>query len=265
MTQTMGTVDKALILLEFFTISEPEWGLSELARQAGYEKATTLRLLGSLMRGGLVEQHPVTRKFRLGRNILKLARVLEASFPVASVVEPVLQALTAETGETAHAALGSGSGMITIGLAEPQRSTRVYVDPSQKLPFHATASGITYLAFTDDRTRDSVLTAGGFERHTAQTVRKAGDLRRLLSDVRERGFAVSARTFEDEVVGIAAPFFDAAGQAYGTIAVASVASRFTPEAERSIAAAVCKAASEVTAAIGGEAPAHLAARKEAAA
>jgi len=264
MAQTMGTVDKALILLEFFTVAEPEWGLSELAREAGHDKATTLRLLNSLIRGGFVEQHPITKKFRLGRQILKLARVRETSFPIASVVEPVIQSLTAETGETAHAALGSGSGMITIGIAEPQRSTRVYVDPSQRLPFHATASGIAYLAFADASTIEDFLRANGFEKHTDQTVDRADDLRKLLSDTRRRGFAVSARTFENEVVGIAAPFFDATGQVYGTIAVASVASRFASESERLIASAVRKAANEVTMAIGGEVPDEIRVGKEAA-
>ncbi len=264
MAQTMGTVDKALILLEFFTVTQPEWGLSELAREAGQDKATTLRLLNSLMRGGFVEQHPSTRKFRLGRNILKLAKVREASFPIASVVEPVLQALVAETGETAHAALGSGSGMITIGIAEPQRSTRVHVDPSEYLPFHATASGIAYLAFADEKTVEAVLAVGSFKEHTNQTVRTTNDLRPLLAGARTRGFSVSARTFEDEVVGIAAPFFDATGQVYGTLAVASVASRFDSERERLIAAAVRKAAGEVTAAIGGEVPVKIRVGKEAA-
>ncbi|RWD66000.1 MAG: IclR family transcriptional regulator [Mesorhizobium sp.] len=265
MSKTMGTVDKALILLEFFTVAEPEWGLSELAREAGHDKATTLRLLNSLTRGGFVEQHSVTKKFRLGRNILKLARVREASFPIASVVEPVLGALAAETSETAHAALGSGTGMITIGIAEPQRSTRVYVDPSQRLPFHATASGIAYLAFADDRTLDAVLADGNFKKHTSQTVRTADDLRRLLAETRAQGFAISARTFEDEVVGIAVPFFDATGQVYGTISVASVASRLTSEGERSIAAAVRKAANEVTTTIGGEVPDEIRDGEEAAA
>ena len=93
----------------------------------------------------------------------------------------------------------------------------------------------------------------------------ADDLRRLLVDTRALGFAISARTFEDEVVGIAAPFFDASGQVYGTVAVASVASRFTSERERSIAAAVRKAANEVTTAIGGEVPDEIRVGEEAAA
>ncbi len=262
MAQTMGTVDKAMKLLDFFSVSTPEWGLSELAREVRQDKATTLRLLNSLMRGEFVEQDPKTRKYRLGRTILKLARVREASFPIASVVQPVLDTLAIRTRETAHACLASPRGMITIGIAEPQRSTRVYVDPSQTLPFHATASGIAYLAFTGSRIAASILAAENFETHTAQTLRTGDELRHLLSEVRRRGFAVSARSFEEEVVGVAVPFFDPMGQAYGTIAVASVASRFTSRSEGAIAAAVAKAATAVTAAIGGEAPEHFAEPRE---
>lgn len=265
MNKTMGTVDKALALLEFFTVSEPEWGLSELARASGRDKATTLRLLGSFIRHGVIEQHAVTKKFRLGRNILKLARVREASFPVASLVEPALQRLAAETGETAHAALATGSAMITIGVVEPQRSTRVYVNPSQPLPYHATASGIAYLAYSDDAALEAVLQEKDFKAHTAHTARSRGALLSQISDARQRGFAISARTFEVEVIGIAAPFFDGDSKSYGTIAVASVASRLTQESMQTIAAAVRRAAIEVTSAMGGEPPPEFLEAKEIAA
>lgn len=59
--QMMGTVDKALSLLRFFSPQIPELGLSELTRQSGFDKATTLRCLTALERNGFVEQDVNTR------------------------------------------------------------------------------------------------------------------------------------------------------------------------------------------------------------
>ena len=71
-------VEKALRLLTLFSEQRPELGLSELARLAGYDKATSRRLLVALQRYGLIEQSPGSRRYRLGTTVLQLARIREA-------------------------------------------------------------------------------------------------------------------------------------------------------------------------------------------
>ena len=248
----MRTVDRALRILEFFSIDTPEHGLSEIARLAGHDKATTLRLLTALAHHGFVEQHPQTKKYRLGKSVLRLARIRETSFPVASVIQPLLERLAASTGETAHASLASGRSLVTIGIPEPRSSMRVHISPVEVVPYHATASGIALLAYAGEDSLNEVLSAGELTRYTDHTIVTADGLRRQLAETRKRGFAVSARSFENEVVGIAAPIFDWSGRAYGAIAVASVAARLNVEKKRRIAAEVLKAAIEATRAMGAE-------------
>lgn len=248
----MKTVDKALTLLEFFTVQDPEWGLSDLSRTAGLEKATTLRMLGALDRYGLLEQHPTTKKYRLGKTVLKLARVREATFPFTSIVQPTLEKLADETGESAHSSLASGSSLVTVAIAEPKRSTRVHVDPSEPLPYHATASGIAYLAYTSEERVQHVLGTIDLTAFTAHTLTTSEKIQRQIAVVQRRGYAVSARSFEMEVIGIAAPIFDWTGYAFGAIAVASIASRMTKDKETAIARSVVNAAVDITRAMGAE-------------
>jgi IclR family transcriptional regulator, acetate operon repressor len=253
----MGTVDKALNLLGYFSFEKPEYGLSELAREAGLDKATALRILNSLALHGFVEQHPESKKYRLGSGILRLARIREASFPIVSVVQPILDHLAEATGETAHASVIAGDCLITIGVAEPQRSTRVFVDPAEMLPLHATASGFVYLGFSKQGTLDDVLTADEFIQYTEETPVSAADIRQRAEAARANGYARAESYFESEVIGIAAPIFNWSGFSMGAIAVASVASRVTPESEDLIISEVVKAANRATKALGGEPHATL--------
>lgn len=248
----MKTVDKALSLLDYFTVSAPEHGLSDMARLAGLEKATTLRLLTSLAAHGIVEQHPISKKYRLGKSLLRLARVREASFPVTSIVQPVLERLAAATGETAHASLANGSALISIGIAEPQRSTRAVVDPSEVLPYHATASGLAFLAYADPEEVERIVSRNAFSRHTDFTITSADALIDEVRTTRARGYAISERSFESEVTGIAAPIFDWSGKPNGAISVASVASRLDKTTRLLIAGEVIRAAIDVTRAMGAE-------------
>ena len=50
----MGTVSKALELLDLFTRGRPQIGLSELARLSQVNKATCFRLMSELQNHGLV-------------------------------------------------------------------------------------------------------------------------------------------------------------------------------------------------------------------
>jgi IclR family acetate operon transcriptional repressor len=248
----MKTVDKALSLLGLFTTAEPELGLTDVARRAGIDKATALRLLAALAAHGILEQDPRSRRYRLGGTLLRLARVREASFPVMGVMQPVLERLAAETGETAHGSLASGGALATVGAAEPARAMRVYVDPAQPLPFHATASGLAYLAYAPDALAD--LAAAPLTAFTGATPVAPPAVAAAAAEVRARGYAVSARTLEDEVVGIAAPVFDWSGRAAGAVALAVVASRWNAAAEATLAPAVVAAAVEITRGMGAEPP-----------
>ena len=55
----MGTISKALGLLDHFTPEKSEIGLSEFQRLSGYSKATTYRHLVALHEAGFLEQDPV--------------------------------------------------------------------------------------------------------------------------------------------------------------------------------------------------------------
>ena len=180
----MQTVDKAMTLLAFFSPAEPEIGLSELARLASFDKAATRRFLVALAKHGFIEQNGENRKYRLGSAFLRFARIREASLPFTSIVQPVLEKLAAETGETAHASLLAGDSLSTIGIAVPQRATRVYIDPSQPLPLHATASGLACLAFGDPQWTAAMLGKGKLPRHTARTTTSLKEIGR--ASCRER-------------------------------------------------------------------------------
>lgn len=254
---TMKTIDKAVYLLGFFTLEAPEHRLSDLARAAGIDKATAMRVLASLAAGGLIEQHPETRKYRLGTAVLHLARLREASFPVLSVLQPILDELTVEVGELTHACLCSGSAMMTIAVAEPNRATRVYINPAQALPFHATASGLAYMAHVSEDVQKAIVRKINFKSHASRTISNANALAEKLLDVRRQGVAVSSRSFEDDVTGIAAPIFDWHGNVQATVSAACIASRCTVETQKIFERAVLMASLRATRAMGGTPPAQL--------
>jgi len=257
---TMKTVDKALTLLTLFSSDTPEYRLTDLARAAGMDKVTVMRMLASLARQGFVEQHAESRKYRLGTALLRLARIREATVPTLSVLKPILERLAEASGETAHAALVSGLGLTTVAIAEPNRVARVVLDQAQPLPLHATASGKAFLAFSSAERRAAALGTADLPVFTAATVVSHGALEAELAQIRATGLALAIGTYEDDVTGIAAPVFGWTGDLLGTIAAACMGSRMTQASQAAVATLVLRAAIDATRALGGEPAAALLAR-----
>jgi len=246
---TLRSVEKALGLLNHFSLTNPEFGLSELARTAKMDKATTLRCLTALERHGFVEQDPESRQYRLGLSLLRLARIRDLTFPFTTLIQPELDALVDQTGETAHVSALSGSSLVTIGALEPKRSVRASLEPAEVISLHGAASGLVLLAFGNGVRAEDL--PEDLEAFTDTTITKRSDLLIHLDEVRRQGYAVARQSFEADVTGIAAPIMDRNGHAAAAIAVASVASRQTPESIAQIRDAVRAAAMRLTAKIGG--------------
>lgn len=250
-----STVTKALSLLDHFSEAEPELGLSELTRRAGINKASAFRLLSSLTDAGLLEQDEVSRSYSLGAGILRLAQIREATAPIASIVRPSLERLAQHVGETAHASVISGTALATIGICESTRSTRVSLVAGEVLPLHSTASGLAVLAFGSQTLRDKTL-AGQLRSQTIFTMTDPQEVLEALGDVRRQGYATSEEENEEDVYGIALPFFDSSGLALGALAVATPSHRMTTDLRDRIVVALSKEVQTVTSAIGGYVPEH---------
>lgn len=247
----MQTTDKALSLLRLFNEARPELGLSEFARLAGFDKATTRRFLMALIRNGFVEQNPLSKKYRLGSGILSLARVREETFPVSNLVKPVLQGLVEQTGETAHFSMFSGNELRSIEKVESPRSVRVTVNFSEALPLHGTASGIAFLSHQPAETVDRLLT-GDLPAYTKNTMTEVREVKKQIQLARQNGVARVDGAFELETCGVAAAIFDWEGYSSGAVAVVTPSSRMTDQHFDVTCKAVKAAATTITRAFGAE-------------
>lgn len=245
----MGTVGKALDLLDLFTRAAPQQGLSQLARASGLNKATCHRLLTELESRGLLEQTGPAREYRLGPAVLRLSALREAAVPTREAAMPVLRRLADATGETAHLSHLVAGKLQTLAFAYASRGgVKVMMEDADFLPFHATSSGAAVLAHHPDP--ESLITAAP----------DPDALRARIAGARSKGYAETVSTFEKDVHSLAVPLFDATGACTGALAVAAAAPRMTPELHATITRELAAAGDEITQLWGGQPPTEGAAR-----
>ena len=246
----MSTVVKALSLLDHFDASVPEVGLVDMARLSGLDKTTARRLLVALGKKGFVEQDPVTRRYRLGAALVRLARIRETALPMLDIARPLVEELSRQCGETVHVSQVAADILSSVLVCESPHANRVSVAVGQNLPFHCTASGIAFLSATTENFRAVVL-KGPLPRMTAKTVTTPAQLKKLIETARERGYAFSDQGLEDGVVSVAAPILGPGGGAVGAISIATPAARADEATIARHSTQVRSAAAKISAAIGG--------------
>lgn len=254
----MGTVGKALELLDLFTRATPRIGLSDLARLADLNKATCYRLATALCEHGLLEQLGDSREYRLGPGVLRLASLREAHVPTREAAMPILTRLANETGETAHLSILLRGQLRPLAHAySSAHVTKVTMEDTDDLPLHATSSGQAVLAFGPEHLRQTVLSSP-LPRLTAATLTDPVALQARIVDVQALGFAESRGGFAAEVHSMAVPLFDSAGNCSGALAVAALSSRMGAAERSHIQTALTLAATEITQRWGGTVPAAVA-------
>ena len=246
----MGTVSKALSLLDILSGPEARLGLTEIARVAGFDKATTRRLLVELKAEGFVEQDEASRDYMLGPALLRLGRQREARFPFARIAEPVVRALAEATGETAHASEFGGGVLASVVVQASDKSNRVIIELGERLPLHATASGIAVLAASSPAVVAAAL-GRPLARFSAGTVTDAARVAALVEEARGRGWSLSDGLKEAGVHSVAAAIRGPKGAPVGAVAVAMPSVRATAEVLARAGASVVQAAGEVSARLYG--------------
>ena len=183
----MGTITKALTLLNLFTEHRSEIGLGEFVRLSGRDKATVHRHLVELHQNGFLEQNPSSRAYRLGPALLRLSAVREAAFPSRALLRPIITELAETVGELAHASLLQGDVLSPVVYHDPRaHGVQVHFDQSEMLPLHATSSGLAVLAFGSEA-RLSEYLAQPLDAHTANTPTDPSRLAELVAETRALG------------------------------------------------------------------------------
>jgi IclR family acetate operon transcriptional repressor len=246
----MGTVTKALGLLDILAQPEARLGLTEIARMSGHDKATTRRLLVELMANGFVEQDQSSRDYLLGPALLMLGRVREDRFPFFKTVLPSVRALAEATGETAHASEYSAAGMTSVCSQQSDKSNRVIVQIGERLPMHATASGLAVLAASPDSLADSVLRKSQAA-FTPLTLTTAAAIGPVIAEARAKGYAVCNQLREIGVHSVAAAILNPHGTPVGAIAIAVPTARAEPARIAEMGGLAVSAASDISARLFG--------------
>lgn len=189
--------------------------LSDVARAVGLPRATVRRALATLVALGYVEVDG--RLFRLSPRVLKLAIAYLSSDPVPAILQPVCERLSRQVGASCSVAVRDGEEAVMIARAVPARPASVGLGVGYRLPVFCSALGRVLASAMPDAELDAFLMKLKPVRLTRQTVVSKPEIRRLILDVRKKGYALADQEAEIGIRSIAVPLVRFDGKAVAAL------------------------------------------------
>ncbi|GIW24497.1 IclR family transcriptional regulator [Meiothermus sp.] len=221
--EAIPTLERPLYLLGFFSEERPYWGLSELARVSGWPKATCLRSLRALEQHGLLVRE--NDRYRLGTRLLHLGTVVKAAYPARQVALPQMQALRDATGQSVQWVVRDGLEGVYLEVVEARSRVRLYIAPGRRAPLYAGASTRLLLAFAPLAVQEAIFQ---LERkpYTPATPVGLVQLKKLLAQTRQTGFAASFGELEPHSAELAAPVRGPEGEVLAALSLAGAEAHY---------------------------------------
>jgi len=217
-------LDKAVAILDAYRPGGGAFRLAELAARTGLSKTTTFRLVGELVRLGLLERHD--DRYRLGGALFELGTLVPRRQDLREVALPFLQDLYESTRQTVHFGIRDGSDVVYLERIHGHDAVPLPSRIGGRLPLTCTAIGKALLAFSETGLADAVL-AETLPQLTPFSITDPVRLRTALEQTQVSGLAYEEQEAAIGVSCIAAPVFGGA-VAVAALSVAVPREQFRP-------------------------------------
>jgi DNA-binding IclR family transcriptional regulator len=249
MADETGTVARTLQLLCCLGERE-EWRVSALAQRLDMPRSTVHRLLNLCRAQGFVETDG-NGGYSPGLSFYRLAGRLSFQMPLQRIVLPMLKEFTAAFGETSLLTVLDRPALKTFfaAKAETNAPMRYVIETNVLWPLGWGATGRVLLAYLTEDEIAEVIRRAEPSPVDGRTL-DPEELKASLQQIRAKGHAITRQQRTPEGVGIAVPFFDAAGAVVGNVGVTVPTFRYDKSREPALVRALTDMASKVSAVLG---------------
>jgi DNA-binding IclR family transcriptional regulator len=217
------SLERAAAILRLLAGGERRLGLSDVASSLGLAKGTTHGILRTLQQEGFVEQDPVSGKYQLGAELLRLGNSYLDVHELRARALVWTDDLARSSGEAAYLGVLHQQGVLIVHHVFRPDDSRQVLEVGAMQPLHSTALGKVLSAF--DPVAHSEVAEGELAGLTPHTVTDPTGFEQVLELTRARGWAADLEETWDGVASVAAPVYDRRRMPVGAVGVTGAVER----------------------------------------
>ncbi|NMO02333.1 IclR family transcriptional regulator [Gordonia sp. TBRC 11910] len=257
-SSTSPAVGRALDILVHLAQRPGPVQAAALARDLALPKSSVYHILSVLVDRGFVVYVPSIQAYGLGVTTFEIGSAYLRHEPLERLAQPILHRLATQLGQVVH--LGILQGNETLYLLKerphtgPAAEVSLITDIGVRLPSQLTANGRAILAgLPDAQVKALFAKRADFVIRTGRGPRTMAELRRVLVQTRERGWAEETELVTVGLRSVGAAAFDHNGRPVAALSTTWHRHLALPDAE-TVGEALRAAAALLTKRISGHAP-----------
>jgi DNA-binding IclR family transcriptional regulator len=215
-SEGMGGLDRAAAILGAFDATHRELTLAALVARCGMPRSTTHRTAERMLRLGWLDK-PKDR-YRIGNRLFEISGLAPIRHELREAVLPFLQDLYNATKTTVQLGVLDGTQVLVVEKITGHRPMPMLSQVGGTIPAYCSALGRAILAYSDAATVDAVIDAGLLPR-TPRTLTTGVAVRRELTAIPHRGWAVDREEGNIGVSCVGAPIFGPLGEVVAALSV----------------------------------------------
>ena len=219
----VASLEKGLLVIEAFDSERPRLTLSDVAKITGITRAAARRYLRTLAKLNYADFDG--RYFSLSPRILRLGYAYLSSSSPAARLQPFLERISEETGESSSAAMLDGDDIVYIARSATRRIMSIGLGVGSRLPAYCTSLGRAILAHQTPEALEAYLRRVRLEPRTPKTVTDREQLQQILQTTRRQGYALVSEELELGLRSIAVPLIQKNGQVSVALNISAQAAR----------------------------------------
>jgi len=219
------SIDRALQILELFSLEKPEWGITEISKALNIYKSNVHNVLTTLAEKGFVVKDSNTNKYKLGIKFFELGSIVIKNMDLRKIAHPYIEELSKEFNETVHLGVLDKGRVVSIEGEESDKSLCSHIEIGKRTPLHCTAIGKAIMAYLSENEINFTIREKGLEKFTENTITTKKELENEFKKIREQGFAVDNMEHEEGVQCVAGPIRDYTGKVIASMSISGPAFR----------------------------------------
>lgn len=209
---------RMLLILEAVGRSDRALTPTEINDEIGLPKQTIHRLIATLTEEGFLVRDADRNRYRPARRLRLMASGLLHASRVSIVRHQILEEVAAVVKEAVNFVVPEEKGMKYLDRVETDWPFMIQLPRGTNVPFHATASGKTFMASLGRTHRRAFVHGLNLERLSPHTITDPGKMMEELDRIERQGYSVDAEEFIEGMTAVAVPVRDSEGRYLAALA-----------------------------------------------
>lgn len=226
----MQSLERGLQVIQAFSEQNKALTVTEAAKLTGLSRPSVRRILLTLEHLGFAESQ--NGVFSLTARTLSLGYAYLSSNNTWSIAHPFMREFVAKTEESCSISILDGTDILYVARVSTKRIMSINLDVGSRLPAYATSMGHVLLANLPEEKLDNYLESVNLDKFTDKTIVSKEELRKVLKEVRIKGWGGVDQQFEEGLRSIAVPIRDANGKVIAAVNCSAHAGRISRQVLR---------------------------------